>query len=252
MAPTQLKTPWLQRNRTMSQEREAMLGQRGLRPLASLGTWTLAAIAASVVMSLVSAIADGITYADFENSRAEEGEWQSPVWIGVVWLLLQLASAVLFIVWMWRARLNAEALCLARHRRSRGWVIGGWFCPVVNAWFPQMIMSDIVRASDPRTPSDARDLRARPASPLVGVWWTAWLATWVLTWVSVRLSAPEWESETTEDYYVTTMGPQGGWSLIVVEVLISGTLAVAAISLGAIMIRVQGWQEIRSAERQGS
>jgi hypothetical protein len=31
-------------------------------------------------------------------------------------------------------------------------VIGGWFCPVVNFWFPKQIVDDVIAASDPRTP----------------------------------------------------------------------------------------------------
>lgn len=52
------------------------------------------------------------------------------------WMLALLAAGVVFIVWLWRARGNAELFCYGQHRRSRGWVIGGWFCPVVNFWFP--------------------------------------------------------------------------------------------------------------------
>jgi Domain of unknown function (DUF4328) len=29
-------------------------------------------------------------------------------------------------------------------RRSRGWAIGGWFCPAVNLWFPYQIATDVL------------------------------------------------------------------------------------------------------------
>src|SRR5262245_5507165 len=41
-----------------------------------------------------------------------------------------LASFVMLLIWLRTARANAEVLCGAAHRRSRGWVVGAWFCPV--------------------------------------------------------------------------------------------------------------------------
>jgi hypothetical protein len=95
------------------------------------------------------------------------------------WLLALLAAGVVFIVWLWRARGNAELFCYGQHRRGRGWVIGGWFCPVVNFWFPKQIVDDVIAASDPRTPPLLPDLRRIPRHGLVLAWWLTWVATMV-------------------------------------------------------------------------
>ena len=95
------------------------------------------------------------------------------------WVLALLAAGVVFIVWLWRARGNAELFCNGQHRRGRGWVIGGWFCPVVNFWFPKQIVDDVIAASDPRTPPLLPDLRRIPRHGLVLAWWLAWVATMV-------------------------------------------------------------------------
>jgi hypothetical protein len=92
-------------------------------------------------------------------------------------LLALLAAGVVFIVWLWRARGNAELFCYGQHRRGRGWVIGGWFCPVVNFWFPKQIVDDVIAASDPRTPPLFPDLRRIPRHGLVLAWWLIWVAT---------------------------------------------------------------------------
>ncbi|AXB45931.1 DUF4328 domain-containing protein [Amycolatopsis albispora] len=81
------------------------------------------------------------------------------------YLGITLLAALAFILWCWRARLNAEALSPARHRLTRGWVIGGWFCPVVQLWFPYQVVSDIEKASRPDATADLR------ANPLIGRWW---------------------------------------------------------------------------------
>jgi hypothetical protein len=95
------------------------------------------------------------------------------------WVLALLAAGVVFIVWLWRARGNAELFCSGQHRRGRGWVIGGWFCPVVNFWFPKQIVDDVIAASDPRTPPLFPDLRRIPRHGLVLAWWLTWVATMV-------------------------------------------------------------------------
>jgi hypothetical protein len=95
------------------------------------------------------------------------------------WLLALLAAAIVFIVWLWRARGNAELFCYGQHRRGRGWVIGGWFCPVVNFWFPKQIVDDVIAASDPRTPPLFPDLRRIPRQGVVLAWWLTWVATMV-------------------------------------------------------------------------
>jgi hypothetical protein len=47
--------------------------------------------------------------------------------------LALLAAGVVFMVWLWRARGNAELFCSGQHRRGCGWVIGGWSCPVAGS-----------------------------------------------------------------------------------------------------------------------
>ena len=75
--------------------------------------------------------------------------------------------SILFVVWFYRARINAE-----RHgywqRRARGWAFWGWIVPIVNLWFPFQIMGDIWRAG---LPAEQRGETAW----LPALWWTSWL-----------------------------------------------------------------------------
>jgi hypothetical protein len=105
------------------------------------------------------------------------------------YLICVLVAGVVFLVWLSRARRNAEVLCDAPHRRGRGWVIGGWFCPVVNLWFPYQVVDDVERASRPDNHPDLADLRSMPGSTRVGVWWALWLAGLVINrfaWTVLR------------------------------------------------------------------
>ncbi len=237
---------------TMSVERETEIarGAGRIRPIGVLGAWAMVLMAGTVVMQLVSAIVEWADFADFQRSWGQpqemRKEWQSSDWADDIELLLLAAAGIIVIVWLWRARSNAETLCAARHRLSPGWVIGGWFCPIVNFWFPHMIVADVVRASDPRTPADAPDLRGRSISAVVTAWWLCFVINWILSFVALPLSMPEVRTQDSGDYFAYSVAPRGGWGLVAVDLLEAGALAGAAISLAVIMIRVQRWQEARA------
>ncbi|WP_405553323.1 DUF4328 domain-containing protein [Streptomyces sp. NBC_01171] len=82
--------------------------------------------------------------------------------------VLLLATAVVYLCWLWRVRVNAEVFDASSQSKARGWTIGGWFIPFVNFWFPRRIVLDAWDASAPQ---------GRPAGHgLVDLWWTAWVA----------------------------------------------------------------------------
>jgi hypothetical protein len=81
-------------------------------------------------------------------------------------------TLVLFVVWLWRVRSNAELFCEAEHRHARGWVAGAWLCPIVNLWYPRQIVDDVIAASDRRTPPQAQRL-GTVGTRLVRAWWLA-------------------------------------------------------------------------------
>ncbi|GAB2712205.1 DUF4328 domain-containing protein [Nocardia thraciensis] len=223
---------------------------RGVRPFGMLGVSVIVLIAGAAVTQFVSVIMDWTALVDFErNWERSDGtsrEWNHHGWVRGVGLSLQFAAGIALLAWLWRARRNAESLCAARHRLPVGWVIGAWVCPVVNLWFPHMIVADVIRASDPRTPTDAVDLRGRPAGVRVTVWWMSVLAGLVLTLVTLVLSLPSPRVERTGDYLVYATAPVGGFGLIVAELIQLAVLSAGATLLGAIVIQVQRWQETRA------
>ncbi len=93
-----------------------------------------------------------------------------------IYAVVGIAAAVTYIVWLRRVRAVAEHLTKAPHRHSKGWVIGGWFVPIIAFWYPKQIVDDIVAASDPRTSPQTEQLpqlRLR----VVTIWWATWIAS---------------------------------------------------------------------------
>ena len=83
-----------------------------------------------------------------------------------------LLAGILFLAWFYRARWNAEAYGTYEQRRSQGWAIGSWICPVIAFFYPYQMTTDVLLASE-ATP-DSPPIR-ESSIPLVGIWWAAWL-----------------------------------------------------------------------------
>ncbi|KUO21757.1 DUF4328 domain-containing protein [Streptomyces dysideae] len=160
------------------------LGWAAVSGLALVIATDLFAVWADVVMYDVAGdLASGAVF----DERAERADLLYSA-AGVVQTVALLTSAVLFLCWFHRVRVNAEVFNPHGHSKKRGWAIGGWFTPIVNLWFPRRITLDIWDAS---SPWDA----PRPQG-LVNTWWTFW----VISLVSGRAALTAYrKAETAEE-----------------------------------------------------
>ncbi|MGC0419579.1 DUF4328 domain-containing protein [Embleya sp. AB8] len=139
---------------------------------------------ADVLRQIVDAGEFGMT--DSLRTRAEDSD--ALVAAAITFLVLaMIATAVLFVIWMYRARANVDLFGPSKQHLSTGWAIGGWLVPVVNLWFPKLILHDVWRASDPRTAE--RGGRTPGRLPLLWAWWVLLIGSTVLFFAS-RLSYP--------------------------------------------------------------
>jgi hypothetical protein len=124
----------------------------------------------------------------------------------ILFAILLFGTGVVFITWLYRARINAEIAGTRPQRRRRGWVIWSWFTPGANLMIPYQIAADLLAAPQPAAPQPAAPQPAAPqpgapqpgAPPgadsvparrhgprgrgylLVRTWWAAWILTWTL------------------------------------------------------------------------
>lgn len=150
------------------------------------------------------------------------------------WLLL-IGTGVVFIVWFYRVRVNAEAIGPAwRQRFGRGMAIGAWFIPIANLWLPKQIADDIWNASDSN---------ARPGDPYTGAgrlgtaglvlcWWLAWMGTNIVSYLAVFMD------RTTEVFDYS--GMQGVYGVEMTSSLLSVTAGVLAILVVRKITTMQG------------
>jgi hypothetical protein len=95
--------------------------------------------------------------------------------------LTQIACAVLvaavFVPWLHQARANVRALGARRLRFGREWTYLAFAIPVLNAYRPYQVVSEIWRSSDPAS-VDPLGWQRLPSSRLVLTWWLA-LVGWI-------------------------------------------------------------------------
>jgi hypothetical protein len=101
------------------------------------------------------------------------------VMVGLVAGLLQVAAAVVTIIWMWRVATNHRAL----HRGGTwgpGWAIGGWFLPPIIYVIPTLMLREMWKASDPDVPIGG-DWRSSRGSPLPLLWFVLYTVVPVIS-----------------------------------------------------------------------
>lgn len=147
-----------------------------------LGLAGITAVAGAVAyarrVGIAGDIIDGDRGFDVSNRFNDTGDFVQTV--SILFIGLQLAIAVLTIIWTWRAMKNNEALGRTDARFTPGWGIAGWLIPCANLVIPVLIFQDLWRGSSPSLPRGAPSRGAASGSSgsgLVAAWWVALLAS---------------------------------------------------------------------------
>jgi hypothetical protein len=150
--------------------------------------WLLSSNIATTIAAGLALLHHNQVVDDYDQYRTSYAATQDAArLLGAVAILavaVLAATAVVFIVWMWRSVKNNELLDRVRPRYTSGWSIGGWFIPFGNLWIPVRIMHDLWQGSDPATQRH-QDWRVLRRTPLIGWWWGFYLASRILTFTPV-------------------------------------------------------------------
>lgn len=119
-----------------------------------------------VFSTLTDAVDTGSGLTDAEVAQYKDLFTELDVLKGIV----VLPTLVMWLLWFWRVRINAEAFAPGRHRYRRGWALWGWFTPVASLWIPKLVTDDIWAASDPNGGSARRVPRG-----FLNAWWVFWV-----------------------------------------------------------------------------
>jgi hypothetical protein len=98
--------------------------------------------------------------------------------------LVGVATAIVFLLWIYRASRNLHSLGALGQRFSPGWAVGWWFIPIMFFFRPYQVMVEIWKGSTPRATREATfDWKAESVSTLLPWWWACWIAQFFAAFV---------------------------------------------------------------------
>ncbi|WP_104814579.1 DUF4328 domain-containing protein [Kitasatospora sp. MMS16-BH015] len=192
------------------------------RPVSGWATATTVLICLAVVRELLVLAANWREYQlvhDYLNGSATEADvaateadtLTAAAGSSGLLLLVAVPTAVAFLVWLWRARANAELIGgRETQRRSRLWVVGSWIAPVINLWYPYQVVVDIWRARVPRR---------QVSLALVNGWWACFVLGGFVKPIQWRVA----DSEQSEQDVLTNANLS---TLLTALILLSGVLLI--------------------------
>jgi hypothetical protein len=133
---------------------------------------------ASILSSVLQiGLLEGAGGGDIPEDLAAVNDLREGV-IGLLLVLVNLATVVAFCFWIHRAYRNLRALgnSPSALEYSPGWAVGYFFIPLVNLVMPYRVVREIWEKSDPsvRTRDDLMYAVASSA-PVVLTWWMVWI-----------------------------------------------------------------------------
>lgn len=117
----------------------------------------------------------GLDYVAGNGVNVWFGTGQAVSLTAVVALIATVITAIIFMVWVYRAMARARELTPTL-TITPGWAIGWFFVPVASFWMPYGVMTEIVEGSGVSAPAYAERTRT-----LIGWWWGAWIARSLLS-----------------------------------------------------------------------
>lgn len=159
-------------------------GERSLRPLyVSPRGLTRVLLAAVVASTLASWLALGVHLAQLIQLRAVlAGGAHDPKRLATVASVLKTTEAaqfgiyalttLLFLVWLYRLRVNVRAFGMRKLVYARHWSVLGFCVPVLNVVRPFQVIGEIWRASDPAV-LDPFEWKTLEPPQLLTFWWAS-------------------------------------------------------------------------------
>jgi len=161
----------------------------------NLTSWAKLLLLGQIVVSAIAIVSGGFELQVLQDLRAGTFEGDEDITaaaeasdlrqgiVGVVQGLIIISSAVVILMWIYRANLNAHRLGAKEMEFSPGWAVGWYFVPFANLWKPYQAMREIWQAS-----ANPERWEYEDRSWLLPVWWTIWIISNVVDNAAFRLA----------------------------------------------------------------
>lgn len=117
--------------------------------------------------------------------------------VSLLFILVYIASVVLFVIWMSRAYKNLLYFRTTGLEHSPRWAVGSFFVPFANLVVPYRAVKEIWLASSPEldvSGSDSWKLQKVPA--IIKWWWGLWLLS---NFLDGRSAGASWNAKTPDE-----------------------------------------------------
>jgi hypothetical protein len=126
--------------------------------------------------------------------------------IGVIFMIVNIISAVTFIQWFRRAYYNLHQR-VNHLSQTEGWAAGSWFVPIVSLYRPYQIMKELYQETKELLVKKGVSLNENFATDSVGWWWTLWIINNVIGQFVFRYSL---KAESIDEFTTSTIASMIG------------------------------------------
>ena len=117
--------------------------------------------------------------------------------VGILLAATYFVAAVLFLIWLYRARRNAVAVASRGARYASPWALALFFVPILNLYYPYDIVRELWKQSNPDVGLSDTFLKQHTSTleqyssktALIGLWWGFVIASLVLFRMSGMISS---------------------------------------------------------------
>lgn len=196
-----------------------------------------------LIANAALAFLSGITVAlglIFQLPEADLGESPEPfavlvallvLGVGVMQILVYLATIVVFLMWLYRAHQNLPAFGVPRHtiQHSSAWAVGSFFIPFVSLVVPYQAIKDLWNKS---VPGNTQMFSALSPPAFFPLWWGVWL-------ISNFIANIHWQLQLRSEITLDTSYTIG---------LVSSVVDIAAAILALTVVREIEKQQFESSK----
>jgi hypothetical protein len=110
--------------------------------------------------------------------------------VQILLVMLLIASAVLFLMWLYRANRNLLSLSDKKPQFSPGWSVGWFFVPFMSFFVPYQVVAEIWRTSYAKTDiiGETGFAPSTPSPIIVRCWWAFYLLRSFIGYIALRAS----------------------------------------------------------------
>ncbi len=160
---------------------------------------------------------------DYTEAEAEVNDIRQGL-IAFGYMVAYVVTAVPFLMWIYRANLNAIGFGGTDMKFTPGWSVGYYFIPILNLFRPYQSMKEIWQVSH-----DPANWKSVSVPPLVGWWWALWLVSNFLGYFTMQFS---FKAETLDDIKALT-------GLFIFSEMVGAVLCLVAIAMVKSIARKQ-------------